>query len=107
MDTTLTWFTVFSLLPFVAFIALAWAYGNMSTSHWLATSPALSIGGLNRLIGLIFWNYNGFDGVSTFAGEVPNPDPNPNPNPNPNANSNPNPDWTFVGEVPTPQAGFP
>lgn len=71
VDRVLTYFTIFSLLPFIVFCVVA--APHVDPSQWVKTKGEVTISGLNGLIGLIFWNYNGFDGVSTFAGEVQDP----------------------------------
>jgi len=58
-----------ALSPFVAMCIVG--LPTMDFSTWqLLPNEDIQVG---RLMGLAFWNYNGFDGASTFAGEVQDP----------------------------------
>eukprot|EP00658_Telonema_sp_P-2_P010293 TRINITY_DN13878_c0_g1_i2.p1 TRINITY_DN13878_c0_g1~~TRINITY_DN13878_c0_g1_i2.p1 ORF type:complete len:570 (-),score=109.06 TRINITY_DN13878_c0_g1_i2:349-2058(-) len=71
VDRVLVVITIGSIIPFIAFIILS--SPHLDFSNCLKAKSPMSIKMLYKLLKLLFWNFNGFDGVSTFAGEVKDP----------------------------------
>eukprot|EP00656_Telonema_subtile_P024912 TRINITY_DN27066_c0_g1_i2.p1 TRINITY_DN27066_c0_g1~~TRINITY_DN27066_c0_g1_i2.p1 ORF type:complete len:468 (+),score=101.93 TRINITY_DN27066_c0_g1_i2:92-1495(+) len=71
VDRMLIVITICSLMPFIVF--MAFSAGHLDFSNCLSVRKPITINVLYKLCKLLFWNFNGFDGVSTFAGEVDNP----------------------------------
>lgn len=72
----MTMLGVLTLLPFVILSVMGFYHGDVSrlleVRHESSTSTEWDID-WPLLINVLFWNLNGFEGISVFAGEVSNP----------------------------------